>query len=82
MLNTSVLSVGAGDEEGVVGAVEVWGVVVEETGGGVVFAAEGDVKWMVIRAGSSGFSDRETVIGIAGLWNLRRRRSLRQKCLL
>lgn len=67
MLNTSVLSVGAGDSDGVVGAVEVWGVVVVETGGGVLAAAEEEVKWTVIRAGSSGFSVRETVMGIAGL---------------
>ena len=51
-MNTSVLSVGAGDEEGVAG---------------VLAAAEAEAKWMVIRAGSSGFSVRETVMGIAGL---------------
>jgi hypothetical protein len=69
MLNTSVLSVGAGDSDRVVGAVEVWEVVVVvvEMGDGVPFAAEEDVKCTVIRAGSSGFSERETVMGIAGL---------------
>lgn len=68
MLNTSVLSVGVGEEgvAGVVGAVDVWGDVVG-TGGGVLAAAEAEVKWMVIRAGSSGFSVRETVMGTAGL---------------
>jgi hypothetical protein len=33
----------------------------------VFFAAEEHVKWTVIKAGSSGFSERETVMGIAGL---------------
>lgn len=67
MLNISFLSVGAPGCDGVVGAVDVLGLVVEAAGGGADEAAEGDVKWIVIRAGSSGFVVRLTVMGIAGL---------------
>jgi len=44
MLKTSVLLVGGGDSDGVLGAVEVWGVVVVEMGVGLLCAAEEDVK--------------------------------------
>jgi hypothetical protein len=79
MFITSVLSVEGPGLEGVAGAVEVLGVVVEETGGGVV--EEGEPKWTVIRAGPVWFVVRFTVMGIAGLWNLRRGRHVRQNLL-
>jgi len=42
---------------------------------------DGEPKWMVIRAGPVWFVVRFTVMGIAGLWNLRRGRHVRQNLL-
>ena len=77
----SVLSVGAPDVDAATGAVDVCAVVVEDTGGKADAAAEGELKWTVKRAGPDWVFDRETVIGTAGLWYLRRRRQVRQKLL-
>ena len=63
------------------GAVDVCAVVVEEMGRVELVAAEGVVKCIVRRAGPDWFLVREMVIGIAGLWNFRRRRQVRQKTL-
>jgi hypothetical protein len=50
MFTISVLSVGAPDIEAEMGALEVWADVVEEIWGGVE-AVEGELKWIVRRAG-------------------------------
>jgi hypothetical protein len=77
---TSVRSVGAGEVDSAIGAEEVWAVVVEEMAGGVL-EADGEVKWIVRRAGPDWLFVLLTVMGTAGLWYLRRRRQVRQKSL-
>lgn len=73
MFTTSVLSVEGPEVVSATGAVEVWAVVLEETVRGVGEAEE-DEKWIVRRAGADWSFERETDMGIVGLWYLRRRR--------
>jgi hypothetical protein len=51
MLISFVCVVGLPEDEGVVGAVDVEGCVVEEMGAEGSLAEEGSVKWIVMRAG-------------------------------
>jgi hypothetical protein len=57
------------------------GLVVEETPGGVLAAAEGEAKWIVRVEGPDWSAVRFTVMGMEGLWYFSRGRILRQKCL-
>ena len=73
----SVLSLGAPGVNVPTGMLECCESVVEEMGG----EEDGDVKCTVRRAGPDWFVERDTVMGTAGLWYLRRRRQVRQNLL-
>lgn len=72
--------VGAADVLCGTGPVEVVEEVVEEIAGGML-EADGVVKCTVKVASPPTSLVRFTVMGMAGLWYLRRGRNLRQKCL-
>jgi hypothetical protein len=78
---TFVLSVGGPGFVTEVGAVDSCGFAVELTGGCEEEAADADVKCMVIIEGFPCTVVRDTVIGMAGLWYLRRGRYVRQNFL-